>query len=322
MADRRTVVVLDHPFASLDPERAVLTPIGAEVVDIQAATEDDALDACRDAAAVLVRRFPVTRRVIAEMRRCRVICNYGTGYDNVDVAAAQERGIAVANTSGYADDEVAEHALALLLALARRLVPQVKALSAAAQTSGAVEWSHEPYAPIRRLRGQTLGIVGFGRIGQTLARKAAALGLRLVAADPVTAPDTAAALGVTLLPLDELLAQSDFISLHTPLLPETHHLIGAAQLARMKPTAYLLNCARGGVVDQAALLAALRAGTLAGTGLDTLEREPPAPEVLGALLALPNVIVTPHVAWYSEESVADRQRRAAETVRDALLAEP
>ncbi|HEU5317293.1 MAG TPA: NAD(P)-dependent oxidoreductase, partial [Chloroflexota bacterium] len=154
----------------------------------------------------------------------------------------------------------------------------------------------------------------------TLARKAVALGLRVIASDPAVSAEDAAALGVQLVPQHTLLAESDFVSLHAPLTSGSRHLIGAAELAAMRPTAYLINCARGGLVDQAALYDALAAGRLAGAGLDVLEQEPPAAQVLQALLALPNVIVTPHVAWYSEESTADRQRMAAETVRAALVA--
>jgi D-3-phosphoglycerate dehydrogenase len=164
-----------------------------------------------------------------------------------------------------------------------------------------------------------LGLLGPGRIGRAAVRNAAALDLRILAHDPAVATGAAAVLGVALVAKETLLAQADFVSLHAPLPSATRHLIGAPELAAMKPTAYLLNCARGGLVDQAALQRALAAGRLAGAGLDVLEQEPPAPATLAALLALPNVIVTPHVAWYSEESIADRQRIAAETVRHALL---
>ncbi|HEV2123822.1 MAG TPA: C-terminal binding protein [Chloroflexota bacterium] len=318
----RTVVVLDHPFANLNPEQRILAPIGADVVDAQAQSEEDALQVCRQADAVLVRRFPVTRRVIKAMERCVIICNYGAGYDNIDVPAARERGIEVANTSGYADEEVADHTLALLLALSRRLVPQVRDLAATATEGARVKWSHTPYVPVRRLRGQTLGIVGFGRIGQTVARKALGIGLHVIAADPAVPADAGDELGVALLPLPELLQRADFVSLHTPLLPQTHHLLGESELRLMKPTAYLLNCARGGIVDQGALLSALQSGRLAGAGLDVLEEEPPSAETLQTLLDLPNVVVTPHVAWYSKEAIADRQRMAAETVRRALQGVP
>ena len=326
---RYTVVVVDHPFDDLDTERQILGAIGAQVVDAQVQTEADAADVCRQADAVLVRRFPLRRSTIAAMERCRIICNYGTGYDNVDDVAARERGIAVAATVGYGDDEVASHTIALLLALARRLVPQRQAMVAAAGAGGGAggpvdridptAWSHAPFVPIRRLRGQVLGLLGLGRIGQAVARKAAALDLRVIAHDPAIAPATAASLGVELAAKQALLEQADFLSLHAPLTAATRHLIGAAEIERMKPTAYVLNCARGGLIDQAALLRALEAGRLAGAGLDVLEQEPPARDILRALLALPNVIVTPHVAWYSEESIADRQRIAAETVRRALL---
>jgi D-3-phosphoglycerate dehydrogenase / 2-oxoglutarate reductase len=253
------------------------------------------------------------------MERCRIICNYGAGYDNVDVAAATERGIMVANTRGYGDEEVADHTLTLLLALARRLAPQLRALDAAATGDEPVPWSHTSYVPIRRLSRQVLGIVGFGRIGQRLAQKALGIGLRVVAADPLVPAGVAAEQGVALLPLTELLAQADFVSIHTPLSAATRHLIGSAQLARMKTSAYLINCARGPIVDQQALLHALHSGRLAGAALDVLDEEPPAPAVVRELLAFPMVLVTPHLAWYSEESVADRRRLAAETVAQALL---
>ena len=319
-APRFTVVVLDHPFDALEAERRILGEIGAGVVDAQAHTEAEAIEACRSADAVLVRRFPLRRPVIDAMERCRVICNYGAGYDNVDVAAAAERGIQVAATAGYGDDEVADHTLALLLALARRVVAQRDALAAAATSGGEVGWSHAPYVPVRRLGTQTLGLVGVGRIGRTVARKALALGLRVMATDPALTREAAAELGVEHVSKEALLAEVDFVSLHVPLTPATRHLIGKTELAAMKRTCYLINCARGGLVDQDALRAALKAGRLAGAGLDVLDVEPPSRETLRALLALPKVIVTPHVAWYSEESIADRQRMAAETVRDALLA--
>ncbi|HEU5318095.1 MAG TPA: NAD(P)-dependent oxidoreductase, partial [Chloroflexota bacterium] len=202
---RFTVVVVDHPFDDLDTERRVLGEIGARVVDAQARTADDAIAACCGADAVLVRRFPLTRAVIETLTRCRIICNYGAGYDNVDAAAAKERGIAVAATAGYGDDEVADHTLALLLALARRIVQQRASLADGA-AGGQVGWSHVPFVPIRRLRHQTLGVIGLGRIGRTLARKAVALGLRVVASDPVVSAEDAAALGVQLVPQHTLLA--------------------------------------------------------------------------------------------------------------------
>jgi D-3-phosphoglycerate dehydrogenase len=316
---RYQVVVLDHPFDDLDVERRILGEIGAEVVDAHVRSEDEAIDAGRHAEGVLVRRFPVTARVVDAMERCAIICNYGTGYENVDVAAAQRRGIAVANTVGYADEEVADHALAMILALARKLLPLRAALAADASAGGSIGWSHAPHVPIRRLRDQTLGIVGFGRIGRTLARKALAVGMRVIAADPFLAPGAVNELDITIVPLGALLVEADFVSLHIPLSDDTHHLIGEPELAAMKPAAYVINCARGPVVDTAALVQALEAGRLAGAGLDVTDPEPPPPDTLRLLLTLPNVIVTPHVAWYSEESLADRRRIAAETVRQALI---
>jgi len=318
-ARRYRVVVLDHPFEDLEIEQQVLGEIGADVVDARVQSETEAQEVCREADGVLVRRFPLGAGVIEAMERCRIVCNYGTGYDNVDVAAAERRGIAVTNTVGYADEEVADHALAMILALGRKLLPQRASLAAAAAAGDQVSWSHAPYVPIRRLREQTLGIVGLGRIGKALARKATGVGLRVIAADPFLAPGAGGEADITPVPLCKLLAEVDFVSLHVPLTAETHHLIGEKELAAMKPAAYVINCARGPVVDQEALLRALEEGRLAGAGLDVTDPEPPSREALRRLLAMPNVIVTPHVAWYSEESLADRRRITAETVKRALL---
>lgn len=315
------VVVLDHPFTDLEPEHQILGALGAAVVDAQGRSQAEHRALCRSADAILVRRTPLRRDLIASLERCLIICNYGSGYDNVDVAAATEHGILVANTVGYCDEEVADHALTLMLALARRLVPQLRDLAADAATDRDIGWSHKPYTPIRRLCDQTLGLVGLGRIGRCLARKAQGIGLRVVATDPFVSPGVAEEMDIELTPLDQVLRQADFVSLHTPLTHQTRHLIGAAQLALMKSSSYLINCARGPVVDHVALLQALRDHRLAGAGLDVLEVEPPPPALLRDLLALPNVIVTPHVAWYSEESVVDRQRIAAETVAQSLQGE-
>jgi D-3-phosphoglycerate dehydrogenase len=315
---RYRVVVLDHPFANLDTERRVLARIGAEVVDARATSEAERVAACQRADAVILEKGQVTSTVIAGMERCKIICAYGAGYDQIDLAAATARGILVANTPGYCDEEVADHALMLLYALARRLYPQVRTLAAAADADTPLPWTHAPYVPIRRLRGQTLGIIGFGRIGRTLGRKAQGVGLQVVAADPVLPPGTAPGTDVPVVPLDDLLRQADFVSLHLPLLPSTYHLIGARELALLKPSAYLVNCARGPIVELEPLLAALEAGRLAGAGLDVVELEPPPPAIARRLLACPNVLLTPHAAWYSEEATEDRKVLVAQTVITAL----
>lgn len=314
------VVIVGQYMEGIEIERRILEPIGAEIIDTRNFSPADEQEAMRTADAILFRKLGVTRELINRLDNCKIICTYAAGYDAIDVEAATERKIMVANTPGYGNDEVADHTLALLFALTRRLIPQVESMRAAAE-SGDVRsaWTHRPYMPIRRIRGQTLGIIGLGRIGKTVAWKAQGLGLKVIANDPYVREETAAEVGVPLVSLDDLLRTSDYVTLHTPLTHETFKLIKARELALMKPSAYLINCARGKCVDFASLVAALRENRIAGTALDVVEIEPTPPEMLREILALPNTIVTPHNAWYSEDSVDDRQRIAAETVRDALL---
>ncbi|MDQ7842227.1 MAG: C-terminal binding protein [Armatimonadota bacterium] len=307
------VVVTDYVFPSLDIEREVLGAIGAELVALQASREAELVPAVGDADGLLVCYAPVTRRVIEAARRCRVIARYGIGLDNVDLAAAAERGIVVTNVPDYCVDEVSDHALALLLACARRIVDLHDRVR-----SG--RWDARDAVPIHRLRGQVLGLVGLGKIPRALAAKAQALGLEVIAADPYVDAETMKRLGVRKVELAELLAESDFVSVHAPLLPETRGLIGEDALRRMKPTAYLINTARGPIVDEQALARALREGWIAGAALDVLATEPPGPD--HPLRGLDRVVLTPHVAFYSEESLQELQRKAAEEVARVLTGQP
>ena len=244
------------------------------------------------------------------MQRCRIIVRYGIGVDNVALEAARRRGIVVANVPDYCVDEVADHALALMLAVLRRVVPAHRVVRDG-------RWDVTVMAGVRRLRELTLGVVGFGRIGRTVGTKASALGMRVVAYDPWVPAEAIRSAGAQPVSLDELLAQADVVTLHCPLTPETRHLLGAAQLARMKPTAYLVNTSRGELVDADALAEALRSGKLAGAALDVLPQEPPPAG--HPLLSLDNVVVTPHVAWYSEDSLVELRTKAAQQVREVLL---
>lgn len=315
----KRVVVLGQFTEDLETERAILEPIGAELIDAREYDAEHMQAALRTADAVLFRKGRVTRDMIDQMEQCRILCTYAAGYDHIDVAAASAKGIMVANTPGYGNEEVSDHALTLLYALVRRLVPQVKAMEAAiAAGDVASAWNHFPYIPIRRIRGATIGIIGIGRIGKTTARKARALGMQVVAYDPYVTDEDAEAAGARLVELDDLLQTADFVVIHALLTPETRKLIGARELALMKPTAYLINVARGGIVDHAALVEALEQERIAGAGLDVVEQEPPPVAMLQQLIRFPNVLVTPHNAWYSEEAIEDRERIAAENVREAL----
>ena len=250
--------------------------------------------------------------MINQFEQCRIIARTGIGIDTIDLDVATTKGIVVTNVPEYCEDEVSDHAMALLLALARNVT------RGNAQVHGG-EWALAKLKPMFRLRGRTVGLVGFGKIPRLVAAKAQAFGLNVVAFDPYIEPSDAASLGVELLSLEELMANSDFVSIHTPLTPETRHMIGADVLAGMKPEAMLINTARGGLVDVDALADALDAGSLAGAGLDVLPDEPPTADL--RLMDRDNVILTPHTAFYSEQSMIDLQAKAAQQVALVLAGE-
>ncbi|MDW8351337.1 MAG: C-terminal binding protein [Anaerolineae bacterium] len=308
------VIVTDHAFPSLDPERAVLSGL-AEVIDRSPLrTEDEVIGAAHDADALIISFVPITARVMDALPQLRCIVRYGVGYDTIDVDAAAARGIQVANVPDYCIPEVADHAMALLLALARKVVP----LDAGMRRG---EWAAVRTAkPIHRIEGRTLGLIGMGRIGRAVVRRALGFGLRVLVYDKYLSPEQAREAGATPVELDVLLRESDFVSIHTPLTPETRHLINAEAIAKMKPSAYLINVARGAIVDTLALADALRAGRIAGAALDVFEQEPlPADH---PIRNAPNTILHPHAAWYSEEALIQLQTNAAEEVARALRGEP
>jgi D-3-phosphoglycerate dehydrogenase len=314
MSQQRRAVVTDYDFPTLDPERAVLEAAGFELMPTQSRSEAELIDNCRLADALLVEYAHITRAVVEELERCQVMVRYGVGYDNLDVAAATERGIWACNVPDYCIEEVSDHALALLLALARKVV----ALNNAAHDG---RWDVQLAKPIFRLQEQTVGVVGFGRIGSTFGRKAAALGCRVLAHDPVLSGDQIAARGAQPTDFETLMRESDFVSLHLPLAPETRHLINPRTLKLMKPTAFLINTSRGPLVDSLAVAEAIQSGSLAGAALDVVEEEPlPANH---PLVGLPNCLLTPHAAFYSEQSFVELKTRAAEEVVRVLQgAEP
>ena len=244
---------------------------------------------------------------MAALPDVRVVGRYGVSLDNIELPAAAARGIRVVNVPDYCIDEVADHAIGLILALTRGIVALDRAVHAGA-------WHFRQGGELRRASGMRLGLIGLGRIGAATARRAQALRFEVVAADPRPREVD----GVTLMGLDELLATSDVVSVHSWLDPSTRHLLDAAALARMKPGAFLVNTSRGGVIDQPALVEALRSGHLGGAALDVLEREPIAPD--DPLLSLPNVVLTPHTAFYSRESLVEMKTRVAEGIVAAIAA--
>jgi D-3-phosphoglycerate dehydrogenase / 2-oxoglutarate reductase len=298
------VVITDCDHDNVDPERAVLDGHDVELRVLACRTPEEVAAQAGDADVLLNQYVPVTAEVLDALPRCRLVVRYGVGVDNVDVEAAAARGVWVANVPDYGRDEVADHTLALAMSLLRGVVVLDRSVRDGA-------WGLEAARPLRRLSVLTWGVVGCGAIGAAVARRAAELGMRVLGYDLPQVPSQPP---IERVPLEELLASADLISLHAALTPESHHLIGDGALARMRSTAFLVNTARGGLVDTAALLAALDAGVLAGAALDVLETEPP--DDLGWRLARhPRAVVTPHAAWYSEEAFLTLK---TEVAREAL----
>jgi D-3-phosphoglycerate dehydrogenase / 2-oxoglutarate reductase len=304
------VAVTDHVFPDLEQERALLAGAGHELrFGSNAATPEEVRAAVAGADAILNCYAQIPPDVIRGLEGCVVIARYGIGLDTIDIDVATEKGIVVTNVPDYCIDEVSDHALALILALARGVTRLDRSVR-----SGT--WSPSAAAPLHRLRGRTIGLVGFGRIARALAAKVAPLGLRAVTFDPFVPEAAVRDAGAEPMAFDELLGSADIISIHAPLTADSHHLIGEAQLALMKPGAILVNTSRGPLIDLDALRAAIREDRMGGVGLDVLEVEPPSPD--DVLLNRDEVVITPHAGFYSEESVKELQRKAAEQVVEAL----
>jgi D-3-phosphoglycerate dehydrogenase len=306
-------LALGHRFASLDIERATLAGL-AEVVDGNGLADDRLAEVLRIAGVVLLgTRSRLDAAAIRAMSNCRAVIRYGIGVDNVAVDQATAQGIPVVNVPEYCISEVSDHALALILAANRRLI-------ASHQAARSGEWGAQLMQGSLRLATLTVGIVGFGRIGQEVARKLMPLVACVLVYDPLVPDEEVRCKGGVPAHFDRLLGSSDFVTINCPLTPQTRHMFKADTFARMKPTAWLVNTARGEIIQEDDLLAALRLGQIQGAALDVLTEEPPPPE--SPLLHMPNVIVTPHAAWYSEDAVQDLQRLAAEQARRVLSGEP
>lgn len=306
------VLITDYAWPNLDLERAILNEVGAEIVVAPNGTAEEIIALASDVDAILTCWKQVPAAALDVATRCRIVSRYGIGLDNIPVAHATELGMVVTNVPDFCLDEVAEHTLALLMACGRRIVPHVDA------TRQGV-WNQALAGGMPRLRGQVLGLVGYGNLAQAVAERARAFGLEIIAYTPRLAADALAPWGRATNDLGELLAVADYVSLHVPLTDATRGMIDADALARMKPTAYLINTARGAVVDEDALLAALENGQLAGAALDVMGSEPPPPD--HPLLRHPHVIATPHVAFYSEAAIVDLATKAARHVAQALRGE-
>jgi D-3-phosphoglycerate dehydrogenase len=302
------VVLTDYVWESLGVEKRTLEGL-ATLVPLQTKKPDEFIAEAADCDALLnTYAGPITAEVMAKMPKCRIIARYGIGVDTIDLDAATRAGIIVTNNPSYCIEEVAEHTMALLLACARKVAVYDRLVR-----SG--QWAVPPGKPMFRLAGRTLGLVGLGNIARQVAIRAAAFGMRVMFADPFV-KESPKDVQATKVELDALLGESDFVSVHPPLTKETRGMIGDGAFAKMKPTAFLVNCARGPVVDTAALVRALDSARIAGCALDTIDPEP-LPET-HALRGRDNVIVTPHVAWYSEQALVGLQAGAPSEVRRVL----
>jgi D-3-phosphoglycerate dehydrogenase len=298
------VAVADSVFPNLDLARAVVARAGAELRLAPQPTPESIVATAKDADALLVTYAKITADMIGQMKKCRIISRFGIGVDNVDLEAATRAGIVVTKVPDYCIDEVSDHAMALLLSLIRKI-------PASSARAHAGRWDMPAVVPIHRLRGTVLGLMGFGRIPQLVAPKAQAFNMKVVAYDPYVPAPVMEKAGVGRVEFAELLKVSDYVSIHSPLLPETRHLFNADVFRQMKPGALLVNTARGPIVDEAALAAALDAKQIAGAALDVLEQEPPTSS---PLFGRDNVILTPHTSFYSVESLEELQTKAAEEV--------
>ncbi len=301
------VVITDCDHGSIEEEKTEFGQIGAELVLAQVQEEEDLVGACKDADGLLNQYALLTRKVLESLPKCRVISRYGVGVDSVDLKAATDSGIIVANVPDYCIDEVASQTVAMILSLTRKTAFFDRKVK-----SG--QWDFHLGIPIYRIKGKTLGLIGCGKIGLEVARRISAFGVKVMTFDPYLehAPE-----GIELKDFETVLKESDFISIHCPLNDSTRHLIGEKEFKKMQKKPLLINTSRGPIVDEKALIQALGEGLLSGAGLDVLEKEPPDSE--SPLLKMENVVLSPHVGFYSVESISELKRRTAKNVSDVLL---
>ncbi|MFV0333507.1 MAG: C-terminal binding protein [Tropicimonas sp.] len=298
------VVFSDLDHDSHDIEDAILAEVGVSAPLFTCRTEDELITQCAGAQVVLNQYAPFTARVFDALPELKQIVRYGVGVNNVDLEAASKAGVQVCNVPDYGMNEVADHALALSLALLRKVVP----MNASCHAGG---WDYIEAIPIRRLRELTVGVIGLGRIGQVYARKMNAIDLKVIGYDKFYTPNAKDGTDyIAPATVEEIISTADVIAIFCPLTDETRNLIDAKALAAMKPNAVVVNTSRGGIVDEAALAQALRAGRIAGAAIDTTEIEP-LPED-SPLRGIPTCLITPHMAWYSEDSASELKRKVAE----------
>jgi D-3-phosphoglycerate dehydrogenase / 2-oxoglutarate reductase len=306
------IAVTDSVFPSLDPAKAALARLNPTFRISKSAGADDILAVAKDADAILVTYAKLTRDLLTQLTKCKAIGRFGLGVDNIDLPTAKEKGIAVNYVPDYCIREVSDHAMALLLALIRKIPLSNKLVQAG-------RWEMPAVVPIRRLEGTVLGLVGFGHIPRLVVPKAQAFGMKVIAYDPFVKPEQFKALKVEGVDFDTLLKTSDYISVHAPLLPATRGMLNADAFAKTKKGVYIVNTARGPLIDEPALIAALDAGQVGGAALDVVTTEPLAKD--SPLLGRDNVIVTPHTGFYSIEALEELQTKCAADVARVLSGE-
>ena len=306
------IAVTDSVFPSLDPARAALARVNPTFRMSKSGNADDILAVAKDADAILVTYAKLTRDILLQLTKCKAIGRFGLGVDNIDLPTAKEKGIAVNYVPDYCIREVSDHAMALLLALIRK-IPLANRLVQAGR------WEMPAVVPIRRLEGTVLGLIGFGHIPRLVVPKAQAFGMKVIAYDPFVKPEQFKALNVEGVDFDTLLKNSDYISVHAPLLPATRGMLNADAFAKTKKGVYIVNTARGPLIDETALIAALDAKQVGGAALDVVTTEPLAKD--SPLLGRDNVIVTPHTGFYSVEALEELQTKCAADVARVLSGE-
>jgi D-3-phosphoglycerate dehydrogenase len=316
MHDKPKVVITDYDYNDVSIETEILEAAGAQVIALQVKTENELAEVARDCFGMMNQYARIGADTIAHMQKCRVIARYGVGVDIVDVEAASKKGILVTNVRDYCTEEVADHAIALWLTLARKLPAYDKATRAGV-------WRWQSGAPINRIRGRRMGIVSFGKIGQAIADRARAFGVELLVYDPYMSAEKISAKGARSVPKEELLRESDFLIMQAPMTDETRHFLSYREFEIMKPNAIVVNTGRGPTIDNKALYKALTENQIAAAGLDDPEEEPAkraswSPDD-NPIFRLPNVIVSPHAAYYSEESIQLARTIAANEVASVLL---
>jgi D-3-phosphoglycerate dehydrogenase len=302
------VAVTDYNFPNLDIEKSVLEEAGAELFPKICKNENELIEHIKDADGIIDQFFPITRRAIEHLQKCKVIAVYGIGTNQIDIKAASEKQILIVNVPDYCIDEVATHAVALLLGCAREVSNYDRLVK-----NG--NWAYMALK-LHRFCGKTVGIVGMGAIGKSVAKKLSGFELKLIGYDPYVDDKTMSSCGVEKVEIEDIFRNSDFITLHLPLTENTKNLISADILGLMKPTAYLINVSRGGLVDEAALINLLNMSKIAGVALDVLAKEPP--DSNSQLITHSKSVITPHIAWYSDESYIELRVKVAQSVADVL----